>query len=610
MKRFFALLAVLCLAALSAPAGVEAETSAWQPAADKALQALENALDEQRASVYVYREFGDSQNHYTQKAKMWGFDETLVGDMDENWQESPAAGRSCIRCTQAVRPGDWGGWLFLNGWLPEGETVPQLNDGSMEGQGLDLTGTTALTFLARGEKGGETVEFFTCGFGRDEWGNATVAYPDSAKKSSLGYITLEKEWKEYTIDLQGKDMRSVACGFGFVMAPDKSGTGDYVFYLDEIRFRGDYSDRPCFPLLRSYDTGNIYIQNAGFSYDNALAAMAFLSAGRREEAETLLDAFVYAVETDRYLPGRVRNAYASADIISFPGWNGAARLPGWYNTEAGEWYEDRYQTGSNVGNTSYVALALLQGDAAYGNEKYLQTAASLMDWVIENCRDESPGFTAGYDGWPEGGPEVTYVFTYKSIEHNIDAYAAFRQLYARTGEQKYAAAAESALELIRSLYDEERNLFCTGTGDDGRTPSTENIVLDAQVWACMALGEEFVPYEESLKTVEAMKIPDGGYPFCAANENGGWWAEGTAYTALMYRLRGEDGPAAEALDALKGIQLETGLFPAATVPNLSTGFGLFDGSPWEYGDAPHIAPTAWFVMAVNGFNPYVFPGNR
>ena len=42
-----------------------------------------------------------------------------------------------------------------------------------------------------------------------------------------------------------------------------------------------------------------------------------------------------------------------------------------------------------------------------------------------------------------------------------------------------------------------------------------------------------------------------------------------------------------------------------TVP-VAHGFGLFDGSPWEYGAAPHIAPTAWFVMAVNGFNPYAF----
>ena len=609
MKKLAAMLAVLCAGTLlvSAAAG----SGSFQPAADRALSALENALAEQNSRVYVYREYGDTENHFTQKAKMAGLDDSLAEDMDENWRENPGAGESCIRCAVATRPGDWGGWLFLNGWMAEGETVPRLNEGKADGQGMDLAGAQVLSFLARGEKGGEKVEFFTCGFGYDgEWGVPYAAYPDSAGKKSMGIVALSREWQEYTIDLSGEDMGSIACGFGFALNGEISGVADNVFYLDEIRFTGDFTEREAHPLLRSYRTDNRYIRNAAFVYDNAVAAMAFLSAGRREEAEILLDSLVYAAENDRYQPGRVRNAYAAGDISAFPGWDGKARMPGWYDAEDGEWYEDRYQTGSNVGNTSYAALALLQDDALYGNERYLQTAKWLMDWVIENCSDGTPGFTAGYDGWPEGGEGVTYVFTYKSIEHNIDAYAAFRQLYARTGEEKYADAAQSALELVRSLYDEERGLFCTGTGDDGKTPSTENIVLDAQVWACMSLGEEFTPYEDALKAVEEMRLPDGGYPFCASNVNGGWWAEGTAYTALMYRLRGEDGKAEEALKALESIQLEDGLFPAATVPNLSTGFGLFDGSPWEYGNAPHITPAAWFVMAVNGFNPYTFPENR
>ena len=359
-------------------------------------------------------------------------------------------------------------------------------------------------------------------------------------------------------------------------------------------------------MFRSYDTDNVYIRNAAFSYDNALAAMAFISAGCGEEAAKLLDSFVYAVEHDRFQPDRVRNAYAAGDITAFPGWDGSARLPGWYDAESGQWFEDRYQTGSNVGNTSYVALALLQYDAVYGNEAYLNTARILMDWVIDHCSDGGAGFTAGYDGWPEGGAETTYPFTYKSIEHNIDACAAFNRLYARTGDGRYAEAADSALAFIQSMYDEEKRVFYTGTLDDGVTPNTDNLVLDAQVWACMALGEAFEPYEASLDAVKGMCTPEGGYPFCAANANGGWWAEGTAYTALMYRLRGEHDQAASALAALESIQLDSGLFPAATVDNLSTGFGLFDGSPWEYGTAPHIAPTAWFVMAVNGFNPYAF----
>ncbi len=608
MKRLLAALVAICAAALSFSAIAEANGYApYRPAADAALGALSDALEATQQSMVVYRDFGDTENHFTQKAKMSGVDDRLVMDMDENWRDNPHSGESCIRCQQVVSAADWGGWLFLNGWLAEGETVPRLNDGKADGQGLDLSGAQALSFWARGERGGESVEFFTCGFGYDgEWGNRIAPFPDSAGKHTRGYIELEDEWREYTIDLTDADMSYIVCGFGYVLAGGKSTLGDNVFYLDDIRFTGDFSDRDAHPMLRSYDTDNLYIRNAAFSYDNALAAMAFLSAGREAEAARLLDAFVYAVEHDRYQPGRVRNAYAAGDITAFPGWDGSARLPGWYDAESGSWYEDRYQTGSNVGNTSYVALALLQYDALYGNAQYLDTAAALMDWVIENCSDGNPGFTGGYDGWPEGGADTTYVFTYKSIEHNIDAYAAFRRLYARTGEQRFADAAESALAFIRSMYDAEKRVFYTGTQDDGVTPSADNLVLDAQVWACMALGDAFEPYEDSLAAVAAMRVHEGGYPFCASNVNGGWWAEGTAYTALMYRLRGEDEAATAALDALEGIQLDSGLLPAATVDNLSTGFGLFDGSPWEYGTAPHIAPTAWFVMAVNDFNPYAF----
>ncbi len=609
MKKILAILLVLCFFASSISATAQEESyESFQPAAEKAIQALKNTLEEERRNIYVYRDFGDTENHYTQKALMAGMDISLVRDMNENWQKNPYSGSSCIRCEQITREGDWGGWLFLNGYLPEGSNVPELNDGTVDGQGLDLSGAERLTFFARGEKGGEQVEFFTCGFGyNSEWNVQVVPFPDSSMKRSTGVVTLTREWTQFSIDLSSADMSSIVCGFGYVLKGNAPGDREKVWYLDEIRFEGDFSsgtDRRF--LLRSYDTDNIYIQNAAFSYDNALTAMAFLSAGYKEEAEMILDAFVYAAENDRYKPDRIRNAYAAGDITAFPGWGGAARLPGWYDRINKQWYEDRYQTGSNVGNTSYVALSLLQYDALYSSERYLNTAGKLMDWVIDNCSGEGDGFTAGYDGWPEGGSDTTYLFTYKSIEHNIDAFAAFSRLYERTGEQKYWDAADSALRFVQSMYDEEKCLFYTGTLDDGITANTENTVLDAQVWACLALGEEFSPYEASLKVVEEMKTDEGGYPFCLTNANGGWWAEGTAYTALMYRLRGDEGKALSALAALESIQKENGLFPAATTEHLSTGFGLFDGTPWEYGTADHLAPTAWFIMAIQGFNPYVF----
>lgn len=609
MKRAAALALALGLLVLPA-VGAHAEQEAavrYKEAADLALNALKDELQQESRRLFVYRDFGDTENHFTQKALIAGKDASLVLPMDENWQEDPYSGETCIRCEQLTREGDWGGWLFLNGFLPENSSVPALNDGSESGQGLDLTGAKKLSFFAKGERGGEQVEFFTCGFGYDgTWNKKIVPWPDSSPKRSLGTIRLTDEWKEYSISLSKADLRYVVCGFGFVLSGGPYDSSDRVFYLDDIRFEGDFSGKDAHIMLRSYNTKNQYIRNAAFSYDNALAAMAFLSEGERDAAKQILDSFLYAMEHDRYRPGRVRNAYAAGDITAFPGWGDTARLPGWYDNVAGQWYEDRYQTGSNVGNTSFVALALLQYDALYGNESYLNAAAVLMDRVIEECGDENPGFTAGYDGWPESGSETTFVFTYRSIEHNIDAYAAFSRLYERTGEERYEKAAAGALAFVRSMYDASSARFTTGTLDDGVTPNTENTVLDAQVWACLALREGFAPYEASLAVVEKMRTEEGGYAFCLANANGGWWAEGTAYTALMYLLRGEREKAFSALDAMVSIQLENGLFPAATVENLSTGFELFDGSPWEYGTDLHLAPTAWFIMAVNGFDPYRF----
>lgn len=156
------------------------------------------------------------------------------------------------------------------------------------------------------------------------------------------------------------------------------------------------------------------------------------------------------------------------------------------------------------------------------------------------------------------------------------------------------------------MYDAELGLFMTGTVDDGVTPNGSVVVLDAQVWSALAFSDEFEPFEGALDLVASMRTDEGGYPFCQQNANGGWWAEGTAYTALMWRDRGDERAYAQAMDTLAGIQLDDGLFPAATVDNLFTGMSLSGETPWEYSRDAHIAPTAWFVMAANGFNPYEF----
>ena len=619
----------------------ETTASAIEKAKNNALTALSNRLSWSRGCVYVYRDYGLTKNHFTQRSKIYGKDKSLVKDMDENCGKKPYSGTTCIRCEQTGSKKDWGGWMFLNGYLKEWDGTPKPNDGKKGGAGLDLSGADALRFYARGKKGGEVVEFFTCGFGYDKNNKKTADNPDSSTRKTIGQIKLTKDWKEYVIPLKGADLSYIVCGFGYELNSKLNGKKDTVFYLDEIRFTGKIRSAQAAPvLLRSSDSNDKRLQNTAFTEDNALAALAFLSAGKKKEAKEILDAFLYAIQNDRAYgsavsengPKCVRNAYSSGDISAFPGWNSGTRLSGWYEEESGKWVEDQHQVGCSTGSNAFAALALVQYYNAYGDKTYLETARSLMDWVLKKCFDHSLGFTEGFDGWKESDTLDDYPLDNKPTKDNIIAYAAFSRLYEATGEEKYLEAAENAIRFIEMMYNERKGRFITGTLDepleepqyvttygtwygdlDGNLEETEEdnfipdkriIALNVQSLSALAMWDSFEPYLKTMNTIESMKVKKGGYPYNRNNKNGGWWAEGTAFTALMYRVFGKENKYEEAMKALVAIQNSNGLFPAATVNNFYTGLELSDGSSLKLTKDTHIAPSAWFIMAANGYNPF------
>ena len=621
--------------------------AAIEKAKNNALNALSNRLSWTRGCVYVYRDYGLTKNHFTQRSKTYGSDKSRVKDMDENCGKKPYSGTSCIRCEQTGNKKDRGGWMFLNGYLKKWDGTPKPNDGKKGGAGLDLTGAEALRFYARGKKGGEVVEFFACGFGYDKNNKKTTNNPDSSTRKSTGQVKLTKEWKEYAIPLKGADLSYVVCGFGYEVSGKENGKKDTVFYLDEIRFTGKIQSAQTAPvLLRSSDSDDKKLKNTAYTEDNALAALAFLSEGKKKEAKEILDAFVYAIQNDRAYdsdeekngPRRVRNAYSSGDISAFPGWNSGTRLSGWYEEDSGKWVEDQHQVGSSTGSNSFAALALVQYYNTYGGETYLETARSLMDWVLKKCFDHSLGYTEGFDGWKESDKLDDYPLDNKPTKDNIIAYAAFSRLYEATAEEKYLEAAESAIRFIEMMYNERKGRFITGTLDepleepqyvttygtwygdlDGTLEETEEdnfipdkriVALNVQSLSALAMWDSFGPYLKTLDTIEAMKVKKGGYPYNRNNKNGGWWAEGTAFTALMYRVFGKEDKYEEAMNALVKIQNNNGLFPAATVKDFYTGVKLSDGSSLKYTKDTHIAPSAWFIMAANGYNPFVSHGTK
>ena len=153
--------------------------------------------------------------------------------MDEGWTQQCHSGGTCIKNTfSRLTSTYWGGWYFQNGVLLGTDTQPRCNWGIDGNAGVDLTGATSVTFWARGEQGGERIEFFVGGVGRNPFnGQSTVRFPDSfARVPGVGQtITLSTDWQRYTIDLRGKNLSYVLGGFAWVAKVPNNPKGA-IFY--------------------------------------------------------------------------------------------------------------------------------------------------------------------------------------------------------------------------------------------------------------------------------------------------------------------------------------------------------------------------------------------
>lgn len=189
------------------------------------------AFAEESNSLYVYQDFGSAENNFNMKAMMSasGY-EDLVIPMNEEWDKDPYSGETCIRCQVNTQPDTWGGWMFLTGMLVEGQKYLVFNDAATPGQGLDLTGMHELRFRARGQNGGEHVEFICFGFGE----GGSLAYPDTADKVSEKF-DLTADWQEYVLSWDETDLTNIICGFGFACAGGDA-AAENIFYLDDIRY--------------------------------------------------------------------------------------------------------------------------------------------------------------------------------------------------------------------------------------------------------------------------------------------------------------------------------------------------------------------------------------
>ncbi len=606
-----------------------------QPAGPVASQAalpeiayLARVMDQFHSAYYVYSDAEAAGNHFAARGWMsseGGRDPALP--MDEAWPDRPFRGATSIRARyRGPSNGHWGGWYWLNGTLRGSEEPPAPNWGDSAQAGVDLRGATRLRFMARGAVGGERVDFFALGVGRDPVSGQPVArFPDSSAKVSTGAVTLSPEWREYSIPLPAFIPLGYVLG-GFGWAASAAGNGrDIEFYLDDIRYELARPAEPRFLLSYVADGGaapDSVLRNVSFVYDDAVAAIAFLAAGDSARARLIADALVYAQRNDRFFDdGRIRNAYAAGDLALPPGWlargrSGTVRMPGWYAPGSKSWKEDFFQVSTHTGNVAWAMLALLSVYEATGGATYLDAARRMGEWVEANTRDEAGagGYTGGMEGWEPDQKKLTY----KATEHNIDLVPAFERLFRATGDARWHERAEHARRFVQAMWDPDEGKFWTGTGTDGVTLNRGVVPVDIQAWALLALRDEGRPYRRALDYAERHLQVRGGYDFSNTDRDAIWY-EGTAQMAAAYALTGDTARYAAIVRLIAAARDPGGGVYAAERDGLTTGFDLPmpdppagqpppRARPWLYFRRLHVGATAWAALAQQRVNPFWFPG--
>ncbi|MBR2256570.1 MAG: hypothetical protein IJ899_04360 [Blautia sp.] len=332
----------------------------------------------------------------------------------------------------------------------------------------------------------------------------------------------------------------------------------------------------------TYETEDPLISSASYTYENAIAAIALMSEGDYETAGLILDALTAGMEKDKVYSDRFRNAYMAGK---------ASDLPGYWNDEAKKWFQDEYQVGTGTKSSCAAAVALMIGYKETQKDEYLNAAASGVSWVINNCADDTPGFTSGYTGWPQ--ENVSTTFTYKSTADNIWMYAAASMLGAATGWEIYTDAASSAREFVtESMYSAGDSRFFQGTEEDGETPVTNLICADIQALTALCFGDE-----SGLDNMDSCLTSEGGYSYDNSNTDG-FWLEGTAIAALALSETDDPETSEQALAAMDALQLSSGAFPQASIPTLATGEKDTEIYNW-----PSTGVCGWYILAVNGYNP-------
>jgi hypothetical protein len=143
---------------------------------------------------------------------------TTYVQVDPSSRENPHSGVTCYRWHYTPGP---------QGWAAVAWQFPENNWGGQPGR--DMSGYTRVSFWARGQKGGERLQFKAGG-----QTTPNAAYPATFEVDS-DMIVLTDKWARYSLSLAGKNLSNTACFFVWVAQARQNPDG-LTFFLDDLYY--------------------------------------------------------------------------------------------------------------------------------------------------------------------------------------------------------------------------------------------------------------------------------------------------------------------------------------------------------------------------------------
>jgi hypothetical protein len=341
-------------------------------------------------------------------------------------------------------------------------------------------------------------------------------------------------------------------------------------------------------------------QNA-YTYDQAVAAIAFMLKNDRTRAEKVLNKMRDMQDPD----GSWVNSY-------------------WWNNGAGE------EIRKHVGPVAWMAMAYMAYEVKYNDTRYQPTVKKALDWCI-TFQKPNGGISGGRTTWDSGNGSWTDE-VWSSTEHNEDIYNLLR-IYANKFPDRtstYNNVANNVKNFLDNVVWNDSLKRWNGGWKNNTGLIDPNVPMDVNPWGVMALGlsgtrdyfsaVNYVDNANGSGTISSPKYVqtltyDGagnlltGYDFdwqydCAAADPGqkcaDVWFEGSFFMASAHYMNGNTAKYNSIMNELIKKQGTSG----SLLGGLPYSLKGSNNNYWQMAMENCVSSTGWLIIAGEHFNPF------